>query len=181
MEGVKVFKFSEEGLKDSIAGLTQTKTQMQQMLLNINFEGKGKEDSKELGEHFTTAINAMETLLVYIESENKEESGEVSDEAKEEILKEYSEDLYQEFNQITRCEGKITMKDVADILQLNESAIKNIYPLYEARVQLKGSNISINFESNDLDKLKKNVNMTLVTRYPEYDADINYYGLKQLK
>ena len=37
----------------------------------------------------------------------------------EEILKEYTEDLYQEFNQVARFEGKITMKDVKDILQLN--------------------------------------------------------------
>lgn len=51
--------------------------------------------------------------------DNKKSSEiEISDEQKEEILKEYAEDLYQEFNQVARVEGKITMKDVEDILQI---------------------------------------------------------------
>ncbi|NFG42103.1 hypothetical protein FC789_13080 [Clostridium botulinum] len=72
MEGIKIFKFSKEQLKDSIGGLSQLKPQLQQLCLNVNLDGQGKEDAKELGEHFTTAINAMGTLLVYMsEMDNK--------------------------------------------------------------------------------------------------------------
>ena len=53
-----------------------------------------------------------------------EEEKEVSEEAKEQILKEYAEDLYEEFSQVARFEEKITMKDVTDILQLNESEVE---------------------------------------------------------
>lgn len=49
---------------------------------------------------------------------NEEIIDKIPDEIKEEILKEYAEDLYEEFNQVAICEGKITMKDVADILQI---------------------------------------------------------------
>ena len=49
---------------------------------------------------------------------------EISEEVKEAIMKEYAEDLYEEFNQVARCEGKITMKDVVDLLQLNESEVE---------------------------------------------------------
>jgi hypothetical protein len=38
----------------------------------------------------------------------------------EQILKEYAEDLFEEFQQIERFEGKITLKDVADTLQIGE-------------------------------------------------------------
>lgn len=44
---------------------------------------------------------------------------DVPEEIKEQILKEYAEDLFEEFQQIMRFEGKITLKDVADILQIN--------------------------------------------------------------
>ena len=43
---------------------------------------------------------------------------DVPEEIKEKILQEYAEDLYEEFNQIIRIEGKITMKDVRDVLEL---------------------------------------------------------------
>lgn len=36
----------------------------------------------------------------------------------EKLLKEYAEDLFEEFQQVERFEGKITMKDVVDILQI---------------------------------------------------------------
>lgn len=41
-------------------------------------------------------------------------------EIKEQLLKEYAEDLYEEFQQIVRFEEKITLKDIADILQINK-------------------------------------------------------------
>ncbi|MGL4358580.1 MAG: hypothetical protein ACRCSY_07785 [Cetobacterium sp.] len=66
MEGIKVFKFTEEQLKNSMSGLSQLKPQLQKMCLNVNSDGQGEEDAKELGEHFTTAINAMATVLVYM-------------------------------------------------------------------------------------------------------------------
>lgn len=43
---------------------------------------------------------------------------DISEEIVEQILKEYAEDLFEEFQQIERFEGKITMKDVVDILQI---------------------------------------------------------------
>lgn len=49
----------------------------------------------------------------------KEEAIEdIPEDIKEEILKEYAEDLYEEFMQIDRFEKGITLKDVADILQI---------------------------------------------------------------
>lgn len=70
MEGINVFKFSKEGLEDSIAGLTQLKPVLQQQVKLINKDKEqGDKDAQEIGEHFTTAINAMATLLVYMESE----------------------------------------------------------------------------------------------------------------
>ncbi|WP_252214449.1 hypothetical protein [Clostridium sp. VAP41] len=45
---------------------------------------------------------------------------DVTEEIMEQILKEYAEDLFEEFQQIERIEGKITLKDVADILQINQ-------------------------------------------------------------
>lgn len=40
------------------------------------------------------------------------------DDVKQMILKEYAEDIFEEFMQIDRFEGKINLKDVADILQI---------------------------------------------------------------
>lgn len=45
---------------------------------------------------------------------------DVPEEIKEQILKEYAEDIFEEFQQIERFEGRITLKDVVDILQINE-------------------------------------------------------------
>lgn len=45
---------------------------------------------------------------------------DVPEEITEQILKEYAEDLFEEFQQIERFEGKITLKDVMDILQINQ-------------------------------------------------------------
>jgi hypothetical protein len=45
---------------------------------------------------------------------------DVPEEITEQILKEYAEDLLEEFQQIERFEGKITLKDVMDILQINQ-------------------------------------------------------------
>ena len=68
MDKYKVLKLSEEGLEDSIAGLSQLKPILQKKCLEANVDGKGKEDAKERGEHFETAINAMITVLGLIES-----------------------------------------------------------------------------------------------------------------
>ncbi|EDT74781.1 hypothetical protein [Clostridium butyricum] len=82
--------------------------------------------SKEL--IFDTRKNAQAVCDIMNLDWNKEvvkaENNDISEEVKEEILKEYAEDLYEEFSQIARCEGKITMKDVVDVLQLNESEVE---------------------------------------------------------
>ena len=70
MSKYKVLKFSKDDLENSIKGLTQLKPQLQRMFLNVNFEGKGKDDAKELGNHFETAINAMVTMLVFMEGQD---------------------------------------------------------------------------------------------------------------
>lgn len=83
----------------------------------IPMEIKSKEDLDKYHE----VRREYEAMVIKLaEYEDKEENNEVSDEIREEILKEYAEDLYEEFNQVAICEGKITMKDVADILQLNK-------------------------------------------------------------
>ena len=64
----KVLKLSKEGLESSIAGLSQIKPVLQKQCLMANIDGQGKEDAKELGEHYDTAINAMITVLGLIEN-----------------------------------------------------------------------------------------------------------------
>jgi hypothetical protein len=68
MEKFKVLKLSKEGLESSIGGLSQIKPILQNQCLMANLDGQGKQDAKELGEHFETAINAMVTILGLIES-----------------------------------------------------------------------------------------------------------------
>lgn len=81
----------------------------------IPMEIKSKEDLDKYHE----VRREYEAMVIKLaEYEDKEENNEVSDETREEILKEYAEDLYEEFNQVAICEGKITMKDIIDILQL---------------------------------------------------------------
>jgi len=67
VDKIKVLKFSKESLETSIAGFTQMKPVLQDQCLRVNLDSKGKQDAKELGEHFDTAINAMITVLAYIE------------------------------------------------------------------------------------------------------------------
>ncbi len=68
MEKFKVLKLSKEGLESSIKGLSQIKPVLQKQCLMANVDGQGKEDAKELGEHYDTAINAMITVLGLIEN-----------------------------------------------------------------------------------------------------------------
>ncbi|MEA4825062.1 MAG: hypothetical protein VB130_00275 [Clostridium sp.] len=63
----KVLKMSKEDLEKSIAGLSQLKPILQKQCLNINLDGQGNKDAKELGNHFETAINAMITVLGFME------------------------------------------------------------------------------------------------------------------
>jgi hypothetical protein len=71
MDKIKVVKLSKEGLENSIAGLSQIKPVLQKQCLRANMDERGKQDAKELGEHFEIAINAMITVLGLIESEEK--------------------------------------------------------------------------------------------------------------
>jgi hypothetical protein len=72
MDKFKVLKISKEDLENSITGLSQIKPTLQQHCLIVNLDGQGKEDAKELGDHFDTAIDAMITVLGFIE--NKEQT-----------------------------------------------------------------------------------------------------------
>ncbi|MDU4480203.1 hypothetical protein [Clostridium sp.] len=76
------------------------------------------------------------------EYEDKEEALE---ETKEQILKEYALDLYEEFNQVMRCTGKIDMQDVVDILQLNEEKDKKI--IIGQKYKLKNSKSEVTVTS----------------------------------
>ncbi|WP_244833389.1 hypothetical protein [Clostridium sp. BJN0001] len=67
MEKYKVLKLDKESLESSIAGLSQLKPALKKQCLLVNLDGQGKEDAKELGEHFETAINAMTTVLGLME------------------------------------------------------------------------------------------------------------------
>ena len=42
------------------------------------------------------------------------------EELREQAMKDYAEDLVEEFQQVMICTGQITMKDVIDMLQLNK-------------------------------------------------------------
>lgn len=64
----KILKIGKESLENSIAGLSAIKPILQKQCLATNLDGQGKEDAKELGEHFETAINAMITVLGLMES-----------------------------------------------------------------------------------------------------------------
>lgn len=74
MEKYKVLKISKEGLESSIAGLSGLKPILQRKCLESNMDGQGKKDAAELGEHFDTAINAMITVLAFMESNTADEA-----------------------------------------------------------------------------------------------------------
>lgn len=69
MEDIKVIKLSKEELADSISGLTQLKPVLKTALIKLNGKNiaQGIKDSKEIGQHLDTAINAMITVLGYME------------------------------------------------------------------------------------------------------------------
>jgi hypothetical protein len=69
MEKLKVLKMSKEQLESSIAGLSGIKPILQKQCLIKNLDGQGGKDVKELGEHFDTAINAMVTVLMLMETD----------------------------------------------------------------------------------------------------------------
>lgn len=79
-----------------------------------------KQQLKEkMDKRFYTKKNPLEVWWSGDIPKIKEEATEdIPEEIKEEILKEYAEDLYEEFMQIDRFEKLITLKDVADILQI---------------------------------------------------------------
>lgn len=123
---------SEEGKKINIDGL---------LIIDINirndFEAMDNEfvnnNNQEITKPLINCARALiknraeliKFLLPYYlcRKESKEQSEDIPEKIKEEILKEYAEDLYEEFMQIDRFEGKITLKDVADILQI-ESGVE---------------------------------------------------------
>ncbi|MBN1058501.1 hypothetical protein [Clostridium botulinum] len=72
MSKYKVLKFDKDSLESSIAGLSQIKPTLQKQCLLVNLDGQGKEDAKELGEHFEIAINSMVTLLALLEKYKNE-------------------------------------------------------------------------------------------------------------
>lgn len=63
----------KDDLVEAVAGLNQLKPIIQKQLLLINDEGKGKEDSEEVGKHFETAVTAMEMLLGQIQKAEEKE------------------------------------------------------------------------------------------------------------
>lgn len=64
---------SKADLEKSINNLTELKTIEQKRLLLINLDNKGKEDARELGRDFNTAINAMIIVLGLMEDISEDE------------------------------------------------------------------------------------------------------------
>lgn len=110
----------------------------------IPMEIKTKEDLNKYHE-VRREYEAMAIKLA--EYEDKEEAGEVSEEIEEKIMQEYAEDLYEEFNQVMICTGKIDMQDVVDILQLNEESNKKI--VIGQKYKLKDSKSEVTITSVD--------------------------------
>jgi hypothetical protein len=54
---------NKQMIEKAIGGLEQLKPVLQMQLLRINYEGLGREDAKDLGEHFSTAIKCMRKQL----------------------------------------------------------------------------------------------------------------------
>lgn len=79
-------------------------------------ESKENYITKVFGGAYKDEICALEIAIKALEI--KVSVDDIPEEIKEEILKEYAEDIFEEFMQIDRFEGKITLKDVADILQI---------------------------------------------------------------
>lgn len=118
---------SEEGKKINIDGLL-----ISDINIRNDFEAMDNEfvnnNNQDIAKPLINCARALienrseliKFLLPYYlcRKESKEQSEDVSEEVTEKILKEYAEDLYEEFMQIDRFEGKITLKDVADILQI---------------------------------------------------------------
>lgn len=76
MSEFKVLALSKEKLENAIGGLSQLKPILERNCLKANLDGQGKEDAKELGEHFETAINAMFTVLAFMETKNENNDNE---------------------------------------------------------------------------------------------------------
>lgn len=72
----KVLALSKEKLENAIGGLSQLKPILERNCLEANLDGQGKEDAKELGEHFQTAIKAMFTVLAFMETKNENNDNE---------------------------------------------------------------------------------------------------------
>jgi hypothetical protein len=124
---------SEEGKKINIDGL---------LIVDINirndFEAMDNEyvnnNNKDIAKPLINCARALienrseliKFLLPYYlcRKEIEEQSKDIPEEKKEEILKEYAEDIFEEFMQIDRFEKGITLKDVADILQIESGEEK---------------------------------------------------------
>lgn len=72
----KVLALSKEKLENAIGGLSQLKPILERNCLEANLDGQGKEDARELGEHFQTAIKAMFTVLAFMETKNENNDNE---------------------------------------------------------------------------------------------------------
>ncbi len=118
---------SEEGKKINIDGLL-----ISDINIRNDFEAMDNEfvnnNNQDIAKPLINCARALienraeliKFLLPYYlcRKESKEQGEDIPEEITEKILKEYAEDIYQEFMQIDRFEGKITLKDVADILQI---------------------------------------------------------------
>lgn len=76
-------------------------------------EGKNVENKYLVVNKDEQYAGLVENLIL-----NKVTTDDIPEDLKEKLLKEYTENLMEEFQQIQRFEGKITMKDIADILQV---------------------------------------------------------------
>lgn len=80
--------------------------------------GRKSEGKEPIPEYLVVNTDEPYAGLVYKIILNKVTTDDIPEDLKEKLLKEYAEDLFEEFQQIERFEGKITMKDIADILQV---------------------------------------------------------------
>lgn len=63
MKNVEIkFNVSVEEIENAIKGIKEITPYTSELLRNINYEGLGKEDSKEFTNHMKIAVNAMEIL-----------------------------------------------------------------------------------------------------------------------
>lgn len=91
---------------------------LREIVRGVDIESPG---IPEYVEHHDSIQKILKYINTELLDESKQTTEEIPETEKESLLRDYAEDCYEEFLQIFRFEGKVTLKDVRDIFQLESS------------------------------------------------------------